>query len=114
MTTSERQQQAIEYLRIALARCEQEHIPMSAYVVMGTTGEYGGRLDWPVVAYFDETQAERHMQAAARRGKEIYDACADNELFSPNPRTDNEYDASMMLRAGGTMYYVMQTRVAKP
>jgi len=35
------------------------------YLVVGTTGEYSDRSDWPVRAYLSEDNAKRHRDAAS-------------------------------------------------
>lgn len=41
------------------------------YVVMGTTGEYSDRSEWPVIAYFDEEKAKQHVTLARQEAKRI-------------------------------------------
>ena len=40
--------------------------PEEIYVVFGETGEYDDRHYWPVAAYYDKNEAERHAQTATR------------------------------------------------
>lgn len=41
------------------------------YVVMGTSGEYSDRDEWPVKAYIDEEKAKTHVVKASERAREI-------------------------------------------
>ena len=41
------------------------------YVVMGTVGEFSDRREWAVAAYESEELAQRHVELASQRGREI-------------------------------------------
>ena len=43
----------------------------TVWVVMGTTGEYSDRNEWPVRAFFDEAAAQEHIEKATKRSAEL-------------------------------------------
>ena len=47
---------------------------MKIHVVMGTTGEYSDRIEWPVAAYADETMAIAHVVVASAEARKLYEA----------------------------------------
>lgn len=87
---------------------------MMIWVVMGTTGEYSDRSEWPVKAFRDERQAERFAMAAKIRASEIeatrkalgesgeWNNAADQALLKTN-----ELDPDMKTVYTGTDYYAM-------
>lgn len=81
------------------------------HIVMGTTGEYSDRSEWPVVAYHDETLAMEHVRLATRRAKEIF-AVYDRQNYGVElPK--NEYDADMQMQYTGTDYFIYVVPVAR-
>lgn len=46
-----------------------EKPPAAIYVVMGTTGEYSDRDEWPVMGYFSEGKAQEHVIRASTRAR---------------------------------------------
>lgn len=52
------------------------------YVVMGTSGEYSDRNEWPVIAYFDKEKAEQHIKNATQEA---------NKIFQNKPIIKNKY-----------------------
>ena len=79
---------------------------MKIYIVMGTTGEYSDRIEWPVVAYKDKKLAENHVHNATQTA---------NIIFS-NMQTDftlglckNSYDPKMKMDYTGTYYFIYET-----
>ncbi len=75
------------------------------YVVMGTTGEYSDRSEWPVRAFIDETAAETLAVLATARAKEIEDTKGNR--YSSIPDGANEHDQQMQMDYTGTKYYIM-------
>ena len=47
---------------------------MKIHVVMGTTGEYSDRIEWPVAAYADEAMARAHVVVASAEARKLYKA----------------------------------------
>jgi hypothetical protein len=84
------------------------------WVVMGTTGEYSDRSEWPVKAFRDQEVAERFALAAKVRADEIeatrdalqasgeWNNAADQALVETN-----ELDPDMSMDYTGTDYYAM-------
>lgn len=65
----------------------------SVFVVIGQSGEYSDRRDWPVAAYTDRALAERHEFAATKRAKEFHDTTCEHgermcDFCSPCNRWD--------------------------
>lgn len=69
------------------------------YVVMGQTGEYSDRSEWPVMAYTDKPSAEKHADDAMMEARRLK---ADQEYGAKN-----KYDPNMSMDYTGTDYYVM-------
>jgi hypothetical protein len=84
------------------------------YVVMGETGEYSNRGEWPVLAFFDEAEAKERVIAASRRAKEI-EARKDHRLSSYRASLHglNEYDPKMDMDYTGTRYYIMTVTLSE-
>jgi hypothetical protein len=82
---------------------------MKIYIVMGTTGEYSDRHEWPVVAYFDEHAARVHIDNATRVANQIEQ---DGGYYDPEDGAKNEYDPSMRMDYTGTGYYMMTVDTA--
>lgn len=74
------------------------------YVVMGTTGEYSDRTEWPVKAFLDEERAKALVLAATERSKELQ---ASRATKYERPKGVNQYDPSMEMDYTGTEYYLM-------
>lgn len=82
---------------------------MTIFVVMGTTGEYSDRNEWPVVAYTDEQQAKIHIDAAseyARTLKIERDKSDDQWTFVLRP-APLDPTIEMNVYSDGTTYYYM-------
>lgn len=80
------------------------------YVVMGSTGEYSDRTEWPVCAYSDKSEAQTHCQLATAYV---------NEHNHGDWRYDNPaspYDPNLRIYGYDIGYYVMDVpvRVAAP
>ncbi len=82
------------------------------YVVMGTTGEYSDRTEWPVLAYLSKPQAEEHVEKASARARELF-ALRGGRYMTNNPEV-NEHDPSFTMDYTGTTYYVMPVNVGEP
>lgn len=70
------------------------------YVVMGMTGEYSDRHEWPVRAFIDLVDAETLVVKASARAREI-------EIKKTNPRV-SEFDPQFRMDYTGTDYYIME------
>jgi hypothetical protein len=74
------------------------------YVVMGSTGEYSDRSEWPVVAFRDEEEAQKSVENATRRANE----CGANRASQYQiEKGVNEFDPDMRMDYTGTSYYYM-------
>ena len=73
------------------------------FVVMGSTGEYSDRTEWPVLAYTDEDLAKEHVVNADRRAKEIY---ATRKTRYGVEKGINEFDPDMDMNYTGTSYFL--------
>ena len=82
----------------------------TVYIVMGTTGEYSDREEWPVCAYTNEQAAQQHVEAAEKRAKEIEVLWRGNEYRMPEG-LKNEHDPDMAMEYTGTHYYIMATQL---
>jgi hypothetical protein len=77
------------------------------YVVMGQTGEYSDRTEWVVVAYSNEADAQKHVENATRRAKELEVTKPRNWEALEAHLASNEFDPAMQLDYTGTRYYYM-------
>lgn len=73
------------------------------YAVVGVTGEWSDRREWPVAAYTDELSAQAHVEAATRRANEIFVATGD---YGPRDGHANEHDPAMEMDYTGTQYEI--------
>lgn len=90
---------------------------MKIYIVMGTTGEYSDRSEWPVVAYQDEAMAQAHVLAATAEASRIQAALAATDSASRYTEEgraqyleimkSSPYDPDLYIDYTGTSYYVM-------
>lgn len=85
------------------------------HVVMGMTGEYSDRTEWPVRAYADVTRAQEHVRKAADRARELEqwrdgddDAWRYADVLT---RPSNEYDPMMQMQYTGTTYFLYETEL---
>lgn len=76
------------------------------YVVMGTTGEYSDRTEWPVVAYTNESDARRHVELAGNEAKTIFATRKDR--YSTDGIV-NPFDPKMEMDYMGTEYFIHST-----
>ena len=72
------------------------------YVVMGSTGEYSDRSEWPVVAFMDEEKAKQRVIDAERKAKELEVTRKDRYRIEKGA---NEFDAEMQMDYTGTSYF---------
>jgi hypothetical protein len=79
---------------------------MKIFVVMGTTGEYSDRSEWPVIGYFDEKKAQEHVENAAKVAKGI--EATRTSPYWTDPDQSNQYDPHMRMDYTGTSYYLME------
>ena len=73
---------------------------MEIYVVMGITGEYSDREEWPVCAFYDERKAKERVILASAKAKEIF--AVDRYWEEETP---SEYDKFYRHDYTGTTYY---------
>lgn len=83
---------------------KQQHV----FVVMGATGEYSDRCEWPVCAYRDEDQAKVKVVRCTQRVKELQALRPDQLSWEVSPEYKNE---DPNLRVDST-YYIMTVDLA--
>lgn len=81
------------------------------YVVMGTTGEYSDRSEWPVLAFVDEEAAKRHVENASRRAKELEATAPEDWNKKSDHWKQNEFDKEMQHDYTETTYYYMHVEL---
>ena len=81
------------------------------YVVVGTTGEYSDRIEWPVIAYHSEVEAEEHVKAASRW---LEQNVVPNRPYRPRlpDGVKNPYDPEMELDYTGTKWFIYTVPIA--
>jgi hypothetical protein len=86
---------------------------MKIYVVMGVTGEYSDRNEWPVCAFSDEKMAQERVEKATFRAAEIRiqkDAgrAAGGNWYEAEKALlqTNEFDPDMEMDYTGTSYFL--------
>jgi len=77
------------------------------HVVMGSTGEYSDRSEWPVLAFSSLEVAQTRVTLATQRAKEI-EAQRESKysLISEDDNLKNEYDPDMRMDYTGTIYFI--------
>ena len=78
------------------------------YIVMGTTGEYSDRTEWPVIAFEDKKLAEDQVRYAKTTADIIYEKCLEYNKF-PLKSLKNSYDPNMKMDYTGTSYFIYET-----
>ena len=73
------------------------------YVVMGATGEYSDRREWPVMAYENVGHAKAHLIKAQERANEIYANFLNDHIYR---ETHNEFNPKMEMEYTGTSYFL--------
>lgn len=90
---------------------------MKVYIVMGETGEYSDRNEWPVVAYTDEVDAKAHvMRCDAWLLQNSVHANSDTVAYdytSSGKALINPHDPGFHFDYTGTRYYVIGVQVAE-
>lgn len=89
--------------------------PSFVYIVMGDTGEYSDRTEWPVLAFPSE-------EAAAGLVVKCEDFCREHGIlngddkihlsYSARANIKNPHDENMYVDYTGVRYYVMPVRLA--
>lgn len=82
------------------------------HVVMGTTGEYSDRSEWPVKAFVDEAKAQRFVLEVDEWIRVNGLAMSDSPNANPHPDAAargmvNPFDPNMSFDYTGTDYYIM-------
>ena len=83
---------------------------MNVYTVIGTTGEYSDRNEWPVISYLDEERAKDHVVRATEKATEW--KVIRKETYADPPEGWSEYDHKMSMDYTGTAYYYVTTEIA--
>ena len=79
---------------------------MKIHVIMGSTGEYSDRSEWPVRAVRDEERAKCIVELATQRAAAIEESKDRYErLDDSNPDHVNEWDRNMKMDYTGTSYF---------
>jgi hypothetical protein len=82
----------------------------NVYIVMGSTGEYSDRSEWPVVAYLNEEHAKEHVEKATAYAKE-FEVFAQRDEFRHNTwdkrreLTVSPFDPRFSMDYTGTSYW---------
>ncbi len=87
---------------------------MTIYTVMGTTGEYSDRSEWPVVAYTDKSRAEEHVVKATQHVENHIATCkkyyhgigCQDTITSP-------LDPSASADSNGTRYFLYDVELVE-
>ena len=77
---------------------------MKISIVMGTTGEYSDRSEWPVRAFLTARRAEKYALAAKQRADVIAQEHGGMDILQQKP---NELDPGMRMDYTGTEYFVV-------
>jgi hypothetical protein len=78
---------------------------IQVHVVMGSTGEYSDRSEWPVCAYQDKARADEHADLAKNEAHKL--AKARKSRYEDVKEGSNIYDPKMYMDYTGTDYYVL-------
>jgi hypothetical protein len=88
---------------------------MKVYIVMGTTGEYSDRSEWPVCGYQDKALATQHADQATlwivrMRGPNgrMKDVDWEKDL---SLRGKSPWDKNIQIDYTGTDYYVIEVEM---
>ncbi len=87
---------------------------MTIWVVMGTTGEYSDRNEWPVVAFADKAKAEARIIACTEEANKRYansQVPDDDNGWSSYNTKDNPLDPHMKIDYTGTSYFHYEVEV---
>lgn len=83
------------------------------WIVMGTTGEYSDRREWPVLAYLDRARAEERVRLASQRASEILVLSGEDWEARESAINEHDPDAGEMDYTG-TRYYLMAVELETP
>lgn len=77
------------------------------YVVMGTTGEYSDNIEWAVVYFTDETDAQTFVTLAEAESRVEYEACQESEtVWECRRDVKHSMDPEFRMDYTGTTYFV--------
>lgn len=79
------------------------------YVVMGGTGEYSDREEWPVKAFIEKKDAEQLVVDATKVSKLI--DMRDYDARRAITKDTNPFDPNMKMDYTGTYYYIIETEL---
>jgi hypothetical protein len=82
---------------------------MKIYTVFGTTCEYSDKIIWPVVSYYDEKLAQKHVVNAIEKANE-WQIMRLNTYENP-PDEFSIYDPKLKMDYTGTSYYYVTTDI---
>ena len=82
---------------------------MKISIVMGMTGEYSDRSEWPVRAFLTARRAEKYALAAKQRADVIAKEHGGTRLVPQDilQQKPNELDPGMQMDYTGTEYFVV-------
>ena len=89
------------------------------YVVMGTTGEYSDRTEWPIAAYSDKAMAQEHVTKATEMSRAVAAAVQqlkddwNGEGEYPSTLGRNPYDPDQETDYTGTDYFIYRVRLRR-
>jgi len=83
---------------------------MRIYVVMGTTGEYSDRTEWPVKAFTVKRKAERLITLATEDAKRL--ESERETTYSNSPEGSSEHDPKIQMDYTGTEYFYYEVELA--
>ncbi len=81
---------------------------MTIWLVMGATGEYSDRNEWPVKAFTDKARAEALIEAASAQARAVEDA---RESRYHVAKGINPFDPNMQMAYTGTHYFYYETEL---
>lgn len=84
------------------------------FVVMGETGEYSDRTEWPVVAFFNEGAAQERVLALEAWCREHKVSMASVDFRNPRKSLVCPLDSCFQVSYTGTRYCVMVVPLATP
>lgn len=83
---------------------------MKIYIVIGSTGEYSDRYEWPVIAYLNKIKAQDHVLKASKRSDEIFETWKHDIII---PDGINEFDPSFRMDYTETSYYLWEVELSE-
>ena len=82
---------------------------MKIYTVMGSTGDYGDEMEWPIVSYLNKEMAEKHVIKAKEKAAE-WEKCYTKEFLNP-PEGWSKYDPDSYMDHNGADYFISETEL---